>query len=66
MASKFSVGDPAYFDDDLGKVLGVRPAEEGRVSFDVCVEWDNGSIGWVWESDLLSQREYDDLCGKGQ
>jgi len=61
MPSKFAMGDYAYFDDDKGLIRGIRPAEEGRVSFDVCVEWDNGAIGWVWESDLLTQAEYDEF-----
>lgn len=69
LSSKFSVGDPAYFDDDKGEVLDaqlVRRPYSLDLSWDVSVRWDNGHVGWSWESDLLTQREYDDLCGKGQ
>jgi hypothetical protein len=59
--SKFKVGDNCFFDDDSGEVLEIRPASRGEKSFDVQVWWDNDVISWVWESDLLTQKEYDDF-----
>lgn len=59
MASKFAVGDTCYFDDGKGEVLGIRLSGRGPDSWDVRVWWDDSYVNWTWESDLLTQAEYD-------
>jgi predicted nucleic acid-binding Zn ribbon protein len=59
--SKFKAGDTCYFDDDKGEVLEIYLADRGPDSYNVLVKWGIYGVSEVWESDLLTQAEYDAL-----
>jgi hypothetical protein len=63
MDSRFSVGEVAYYDDHKGEVLAIRPSTARVGSYNVQVAWSTGVVSWVWESDLLTEQEYDELNG---
>ena len=64
--SKFKAGDACYFDDYKCKVLEIYLADRGPDSYNILVEWDNSVVSEVWESDLLTQSEYDSFYGEDE
>lgn len=53
----YLTGDRVQYDDDAGTVDKYIPAQGSFVATCV-VDWDNGSRGTVWASDLVREGEH--------
>ena len=56
--SKFADGDTVFYDDDRGVVLETYSLAP-HLRLTVQVMWDNGHVCAVWQSDLMSEAEYE-------